>query len=84
MSNPMAETVTDNFRDLNPKGHQVLFFCDGCGAGAPGQHNRMGDWFKPASWFQRSDDDGVQIACSRHCIDLIAKKSGKTSVVVPI
>jgi len=59
------------------------FICDGCGKEAPGSaynHN----WHKPNSWFERSDGDGIQTACSRECIDKIAEKSGKTSVVLPI
>lgn len=47
--------------------------CDGCG-----------NWFKPSKWFERSDDDGIQSACSRECIEKIADKSGKTSVIIPI
>lgn len=62
----------------------VEFICDGCGKRAPSSNNRHGDYFKPASWYQRSDEDGVQLACSRKCIDVIAQKSGKTSVVLPI
>lgn len=59
------------------------FICDGCGKRAPAVHNKR-DWFKPRSWFQRSDDDGVQDACSRECIDKIAKATGKTRAVIPI
>jgi hypothetical protein len=59
------------------------FICDGCGKRAPAEHNRS-DWFKPSQWFQRSDDDGIQVACSRPCIEKIAEKSGKTGVVLPI
>jgi hypothetical protein len=63
---------------------QVTFRCDGCGLLGQGHHNRMGDWFKPSHWYQRGDEEGVQLACSRRCIDLIAQKSGKTSVVLPV
>lgn len=59
------------------------FICDGCGKRAPGvasNHN----WFKPSHWYERSDEDGIQTACSRECIDAIAKKSGKTDIVLPI
>jgi len=38
---------------------------------------------KPWDWFIRTDEDGDQIACSRPCIDIIAKESGKTQVVLP-
>lgn len=57
--------------------------CDGCGKKVP-MCSSHGNWFKPPSWFERSDDDGIQSACSRECIAEIAKKSGKTSVVLPI
>jgi hypothetical protein len=60
------------------------FICDGCGKREPAGHNQHGDWFKPRSWFQRSDKDGIQVACCRSCIDKIAEKTGKTSVVLPI
>lgn len=46
--------------------------------------NSRGDWFKPRLWFQRSDDDGIQVACSRECIDKIAQNTGKTDVILPI
>lgn len=57
--------------------------CDGCGVEAP-MLEAHGNYFKPPSWFQRSDEDGIQVACTRNCIDKIAEKSGKTSVVLPV
>lgn len=60
------------------------YICDGCEKEAPGQPGRDGNFHKPDAWFQRSDEDGIQVACSRECIDTIAKKSGKTGVVLPI
>lgn len=60
------------------------FICDGCGKREPGFCNRSGDWFKPADWYERSDDDGTQTACSRECIKKIAEKTGKTTVVFPL
>jgi len=59
------------------------YVCDACGKECYANHNGR-SWFKPYTWFQRSDDDGPQDACSRECIQIIASKSGKTSVVVPI
>jgi ADP-ribose pyrophosphatase YjhB (NUDIX family) len=56
--------------------------CDGCGKEAPMVIGYQG-WAKPGGWLQRQDADGIQDACSRECIDIIAKKSGKTSVVLP-
>lgn len=61
----------------------VKFICDGCGKEAPGWFNRGGDAFKPSDWYQRTDKDGTQIACSRRCVDTIAEKTGKTRVVLP-
>lgn len=57
--------------------------CDGCGKRAP-MAEINNQFFKPMSWFQRSDKDGIQVACSRECISKIAKKSGKTDMVLPI
>lgn len=62
----------------------VEFICDGCGKREPGTFNRMGDALKPRLWYQRGDDDGTQMACSRECIDKIAEETGKTDVVLPI
>jgi len=66
------------------KGKQVLFICDGCGVMQQGFFGRYGQAFKPPKWFQRTDDDGTQLACSRECIDRIAKETGKSRVVLPI
>ena len=62
----------------------VIYECDGCGKQVAGSFNARGDAYKPHVWFQRSDDDGTQLACSRECIKKTAEKSGKTSVVLPI
>lgn len=57
--------------------------CDGCGKRQAMSHNGR-DWFKPASWYERSDKEGIQSACSRECIAKIAERTGKTDVVLPI
>jgi len=57
--------------------------CDGCGRRVPMQASH-GNWFKPPSWYERSDDDGIQSACSRECITKAAETSGKTSIVLPV
>jgi hypothetical protein len=57
--------------------------CDGCGKRAP-MDWAHGNWFKPDLWYQRSDKDGIQTACSRKCIERIAQATGKTGVVLPI
>lgn len=59
------------------------FICDGCARRAPAEVID-GRFFKPFQWFQRSDDDGTQVACSRECVEAIAQHTGKTSVVLPI
>lgn len=60
------------------------FTCDGCGKKAPGEFGADHTWHKPHAWFERSDTGGPQTACSRNCIDLIAAKTGKTRVILPI
>lgn len=57
--------------------------CDGCGARARMKSNGH-SWYKPDHWYERSDDDGTQTACSRECIKKIAEETGKTTVVLPI
>lgn len=58
------------------------YTCDGCSKKASG--TREGQiWAKPRSWFQRSDEEGIQDACSRECIEMIAEKTGKTEVTLP-
>lgn len=59
------------------------FICDGCGKRCQVPHY-PGGWFKPTNWYERSDDDGAQVACSRECIEKVAKESGKTDVVLPV
>ena len=59
------------------------YICDGCGKEAPGYFNGS-YWHKPALWFERSDEDGEQLACSRDCIKTVAKTTGKTELVVPL
>ena len=60
------------------------WICDSCGKRAAGVASRYGEWFSPSQWFERTDEDGTQVACSRACIEAVAEKSGKTSVVLPI
>jgi hypothetical protein len=59
------------------------FICDGCGKEVNAIFIHPGGYFKPNSWYQRQDKDGSQEACSRKCIEEIAKKTGKTNVVAP-
>ncbi len=60
------------------------YICDGCGKRQSANHVGHGQWHKPPSWYQRSDKDGPQDACSRECVDRVAAKSKKTSVVIPV
>ncbi len=57
--------------------------CDGCGKEENGEYANH-SWHKPHQWYERKDEDGPQTACSRQCIDLIAKKTGKTDLVCPV
>lgn len=56
----------------------MIAVCDGCGEQAPAACYH-GQWFKPASWYERTplDAAGRQqrtvTACSRACIDKIAE-----------
>jgi len=56
--------------------------CDGCEKRAPMEYFN-GSWHKPRSWFERSDKNGPQTACSRECVDKIAAATGKTGVILP-
>ena len=53
--------------------------CQGCGADS----GRTVVEGKPGHWYQRTDKDGTQFACSRACIDIIATATGKTRVSLP-
>ena len=61
----------------------VKFVCDGCGKEGEATYGVTGDAFKPRAWFQRSDKEGAQHACSRDCVEKVAEATGKTSVVAP-
>jgi len=58
--------------------------CDACGRREPMHASRRGDWLKPSLWYQRTDDDGTQLVCSRECVERLARVTGKTNVVLPI
>lgn len=60
----------------------VEAICDGCGKREPMYYAGY-NWHKPDQWYQRSDKDGAQMACSRQCIEKIAEKTGKTAFVLP-
>lgn len=58
------------------------FICDGCKKENSGIYS-SGSWYKPTTWYERSDGDGVQTACSQECIEKISNQTGKTKVVMP-
>lgn len=62
------------------------YICDGCGKREPAELARWPGlhWSKPRDWYERADEDGIQTACSRECIEKIAEKTGKTAVVLPV
>ena len=62
----------------------VEYICDGCGKRVPAGKAYNGEAIKPHKWYARRDKDGEQFACSRKCIDKVARESGKTSLVLPI
>ena len=62
----------------------VIYVCDGCGKQEPADRSARGDAIKPRLWFGRMDKDGEQFACSRECVDKVAKATGKTDLVLPI
>ena len=52
--------------------------CDGCG-----KKQTMRRLEKPREWFIREDEDGIQLACSRPCVEETARVTGKTGLVLP-
>lgn len=59
------------------------FICDGCGLEMPATYGPDGRAYKPDAWYQRSDQEGPQHACSRDCIAKVAATTGKTGLVAP-
>ena len=64
-------------------GERPTITCDGCGTETIARISSRGEVLKPAYWYQRSDEDGIQTACSRDCIRIIGKRTGKTMTVMP-
>jgi hypothetical protein len=69
--------------EIHSKFAIVTWECCGCGKKQQGSFGKNGDAFKPHSWFMRGDEDGVQVTCSRECIEKVAAASGKTPCVLP-
>ena len=59
------------------------YICDGCGKRKLAVRNEH-NWIKPYDWYERSDKDGIQTACSRECIAKIAERTSKTNLVLLI
>jgi hypothetical protein len=59
------------------------YTCDGCGKKAPAIIGGDREFHKPEKWYERADEDGIQVACSRECIKKIAEKTGKTVCIFP-
>lgn len=60
------------------------WICDACGKREKatvyrGAHN----FSKPNKWFERSDEKGIQTACSRECIDKLAETTGCSKAILP-
>ena len=58
------------------------YICDGCGKEESATEIN-GKYHKPSSWFIRGDKDGVQVACSRTCIEKISEKTGVKKAICP-
>jgi hypothetical protein len=59
------------------------YTCDGCGKVRPADLID-GRYRKPGSWYQRSDKDGVQDACSTECAREVNRRTGKGAPIVPL
>jgi hypothetical protein len=61
------------------------YICDGCGEVTKGifYSTNPTRWFKPDHWFQRSNDKGIQDACSRECAEKINTKTGERTPIAP-
>lgn len=63
----------------------VTIKCDGCQREAQAEWSKHSQsWHKPRSWYQRSDEDGPQVACCRKCLEQVAKDTGKSPCVLPV
>jgi hypothetical protein len=63
----------------------IKYICDACGKEEDAVFIKSGrSLYKPYDWFVRSDEDGEQHACSRECIAIVAKNTGKSDLVLPI
>lgn len=69
--------------------------CDGCGRRAPMIVGATGNWYKPGNWYERTqfqEDAGGRLgrpvrnwtACSRECIEKLAKEDKSHGLVLPV
>ena len=67
-----------------PKLFQVTFKCDGCGQLGEARIQRSGTILRPKDWFDRMDEKGYQIACSRECVASVAAATGRPAAILPV
>lgn len=60
----------------------AIIICNGCGKQAKMIEGENCHYHKPHSWFERSDEDGILVACSRECVAKISKETGKTGMIM--
>ena len=63
--------------------------CDACGKRFPMRTGQLGTWHKPSHWYERTDfPEGkppkTWTACSRECIDKLAKEQSVPETIRPI
>lgn len=57
--------------------------CDGCGKREKASEGDRNYW-KPKNWYQRnSEEDGIQLACCRKCIEIIEERTGRKTAILP-
>ncbi len=60
-------------------------FCDNCGESAKAVHAKESSvYLKPRDWWERTDEDGTQLVCSRKCRAELSRKTGKSDVALPV
>ena len=91
----MTETKTPDVKPTPPeppkeqtpapsKLFQVTFKCDGCDKLGEARIQRSGTILRPKDWFERMDEKGYQIACSRECVASVAAATGRSAAILPV
>jgi len=57
--------------------------CDNCGKQAS-MFSVRENWFRPNDWFERTNDKGIETACSKKCAEIIERKTLKTSFFLSV